>query len=408
MFRLAMPSISLLSKTNLQQDYHHSILISVLRGLAAMQVAAAHLRAQFYPGLRGLEDPSLAYQMLAFFTGFAHQAVVVFFLLSGWLVGGSLLNKVGERGAIISYAIDRFTRLWLVLIPAFLLTLLIGILTHEVNPGQFDFAHDNEYSAASFAGNLLGLQDMAVGRYGGNFALWSLANEFWYYVLFPLCVLGFACRAMPGRLAALAAAIVVCCLLTGSLVLYFSIWLLGVLFSRLRIDMNGASRGILVLVLLAVSVYFRLTGSNDLLTEESFWQDLAFSFLFMTMLASLQLRADASSLFTRAVKRTGDAFAAFSFTLYVIHVPLIFYFQYALAPLIGTKLSPHDWIHLGIYMLMLAGILTFAWLFHLPFEAQTSRVRSWIKALLLGRLQEEGAPRSDLIAGTSARPKSSG
>jgi peptidoglycan/LPS O-acetylase OafA/YrhL len=390
MFRPAMPSISLLAKTNLQQDHHHSIFISVLRGLAAIQVAAAHLRAQFYPGLRGMEDPSLAYQMLAFFTGFAHQAVVVFFLLSGWLVGGSLLNKLGERGAFISYTIDRFTRLWLVLIPAFLLTLLIGILTHEVNPTQFDFAHDNEYSVVSFAGNLFGLQDMAVGRYGGNFALWSLANEFWYYVLFPLCVLGFASRTMPLRLAALAAAIVLCCLLASSLVLYFTIWLLGVLFSRLRIDMNGAARGMLVLVLLAVSVYFRLIGSNDLLTEQSFWQDLAFSVLFMTLLASLQFRADASRLFTRALKRTGDVFAPFSFTLYVIHVPLIFYLQYALVPLIGTKLSPHDWMHLGMYMLMLAGILASAWLFYLPFEAQTGRVRGWIKSLVWGRVRQAG------------------
>lgn len=388
MFRPAMPSISLLAKTNLQQDYHHSIFISVLRGLAAIQVAAAHLRAQFYPGLRGMEDPSLAYQMLAFFTGFAHQAVVVFFLLSGWLVGGSLLNKLGERGAFISYTIDRFTRLWLVLIPAFLLTLLIGILTHEVNPAQVDFAHDNEYSVVSFAGNLFGLQDMAVGRYGGNFALWSLANEFWYYVLFPLCVLGFASRTMPLRLAALAAAIVLCCVLASSLVLYFTIWLLGVLFSRLRIDMNGAARGMLVLVLLAVSVYFRLIGSNDLLTEESFWQDLAFSVLFMTLLASLQFRADASRLFIRALKRTGDVFAPFSFTLYVIHVPLIFYLQYALVPLIGTKLSPHDWRHLGMYVLMLAGILASAWLFHLPFEAQTGRVRGWIKSLVWGRVRQ--------------------
>lgn len=337
-----------------------------------------------------MEDPSLAYQMLAFFTGFAHQAVVVFFLLSGWLVGGSLLNKLGERGAFISYTIDRFTRLWLVLIPAFLLTLLIGILTHEVNPAQVDFAHGNEYSVVSFAGNLFGLQDMAVGRYGGNFALWSLANEFWYYVLFPLCVLGFASRTMPLRLAALAAAIVLCCVLASSLVLYFTIWLLGVLFSRLRIDMNGAARGMLVLVLLAVSVYFRLIGSNDLLTEESFWQDLAFSVLFMTLLASLQFRADASRLFIRALKRTGDVFAPFSFTLYVIHVPLIFYLQYALVPLIGTKLSPHDWRHLGMYMLMLAGILASAWLFHLPFEAQTGRVRGWIKSLVWGRVRQAG------------------
>lgn len=385
MFRLAMPSITLLIKTNLQQDFHHSILISVLRGLAAIQVAAAHLRAQFYPGLRGMEDPALAYQVLAFFTGFAHQAVVVFFLLSGWLVGGSLLNKLGEKGAIASYAVDRVTRLWLVLIPAFLLTLLIGILTHEVNPTGFDFALDNEYSVAAFAGNLFGMQDAAVARFGGNFALWSLANEFWYYVLFPLCLLGLYKGKLRRRVAAVAASIVICGLLSGSLVLYFSIWLLGALFSRLRIDMGAAPRTVLVLVLLGVSVFFRLTGSNDLLTPNSFWQDLVFSLLFMTLLSSLQFHPNPSNRLVQGAKRAGPVFAAFSFTLYVVHVPLIFFFQIKLAPLIGTKLAPDDAVHMGIYATMLLVILLFAWLFHLPFEAQTNRVRGWIKGWMFNR-----------------------
>ena len=374
----------MLNKTNLQQDFHHTILISVLRGLAAIQVAAAHLRAQFYPGLRGMEDPAPAYQVLAFFTGFAHQAVVVFFLLSGWLVGGSLLNKCGEKGAIAAYAIDRATRLWIVLIPAFLLTLLIGIATQEVDPARFDFARENEYSIAAFAGNLFGLQDMAVGRFGGNFALWSLANEFWYYVLFPLCVLGFYKGILLRRVAAVVTALAICGLLSGSLVLYFSLWLLGALFSRLRIDMGAMRRAVLVLVLLGVSVLFRLTGSNDLLTPASFWQDVVFSVLFMTLLSSLQFRANPSGRLVQTAKMAGAAFAAFSFTLYVIHVPLIFLLQNKLAPLIGTKLAPDDAVHLGIYAIMLAAILLFAWLFHLPFEAQTYRVRRWIKGWLFG------------------------
>ncbi|MEJ7807407.1 MAG: hypothetical protein WKG03_15970, partial [Telluria sp.] len=67
------PRFHRLARTNLDQDHHHSILIAVLRGLAAVEVAAAHLRAQSFPGLKGLQDPMLWYQVLAFLTGFSHQ-----------------------------------------------------------------------------------------------------------------------------------------------------------------------------------------------------------------------------------------------------------------------------------------------------------------------------------------------
>ncbi|MDO8306586.1 acyltransferase family protein, partial [Herminiimonas sp.] len=199
-----MLSINFLSTTNLSGNTCHSLVISALRGLAALQVVAAHLRAQLYPGLKSVPDPALWYQALAFFTGFAHQAVVIFFLLSGWLVGGSLLNRLGQPDIMLPYAIDRITRLWIVLVPAFVLTLLLAILMDLVDPRRFDFASDNPWSVAAFAGNLFGLQDMAVPRFGGNFALWSLANETWYYIVFPLLLLPFTKASGLARGAALA------------------------------------------------------------------------------------------------------------------------------------------------------------------------------------------------------------
>ena len=64
-----LPQARILPRTNLSQGYNHSILIAVLRGLAAVEVDAAHLRAQVFPGLIGMQDPALWYQALAFFTG---------------------------------------------------------------------------------------------------------------------------------------------------------------------------------------------------------------------------------------------------------------------------------------------------------------------------------------------------
>lgn len=387
MFRHRMPRVILLQKTVQDPDSHHAILISLLRGLAAIQVVAAHLRAQIYPSLKGVVDPTAWYQALAFFTGFAHQAVVVFFLLSGWLVGGSLLNKLHEPRALTSYAIDRMTRMWIVLIPAFLLTLVIGAVGNVVNPAALSFAPENEYSMAAFIGNLFGLQDMAVPRFGGNFALWSLANEMWYYVLFPLLVLPFSGKTVVGRATALLIFMLAAWYLSGPIMLYLPVWLLGVAFSRVRIDASAGQRGVFILVLMALSVYFRLTGSNDKLEAESFVQDVVFSIAFLLVLSSLQFKADPSHWLVRIATAAGTRIAAFSFTLYVVHVPLLFLLRNLYAPLAQDDLSPHDLGHLGVYAAMLGLIVFLAFLFHLPFEAQTHSVRNWIKAALYSRGQ---------------------
>jgi peptidoglycan/LPS O-acetylase OafA/YrhL len=42
------------------------------------------------------------------------------------------------------------------------------------------------YTATTFVGNLAFLQTIAVPIFGTNGPMWSLANEFWYYLIFPL------------------------------------------------------------------------------------------------------------------------------------------------------------------------------------------------------------------------------
>jgi hypothetical protein len=44
-------------------------------------------------------------------------------------------------------------------------------------PSGINFSAANEFSALSFAGNLLGLQRVVLADFGGNYALWSLDNE---------------------------------------------------------------------------------------------------------------------------------------------------------------------------------------------------------------------------------------
>lgn len=386
MISVKNPKILLLAKTNLDPNSYHSILISLFRGLAALEVAAAHLRAQTMPSLRSLPDPNIWYQGLSFFTGFAHQAVLIFFVLSGWLVGGSLLNKMSDPKIMITYCIDRLSRLWIVLIPSFLVTIILGVLTGRIDPTVVDHSVNNEYSTRAFFGNLFGMQEFIVPDYGGNFALWSLSYEMAYYALFPLVLMAFAAKNPISRLISGTIAIVLSLHLTSAVLLYFSVWMLGVVFSRIRIDVDYLSRTMILAIFAAVAVYFRLTGKNDLFSEESFLQDLFLGLIFLLVLSSRQSLADIRVRRVRFFKKAGLFLSQFSFTLYVIHVPLLLYLKYLNGSLFGIdKLSPDNPMHFAIYFSMLAVIVLFSYFFYLLFEAQTGRLRRYIKGLILER-----------------------
>lgn len=380
-----MPKITILEKTNLQEDCWHSMLISLLRGLAALQVASAHLRAQAYPGFGTVENPPLLFQGLAFSTGFAYLAVIVFFVLSGWLVGGSFLNKLDSDRAFQHYAIDRVSRLWVVLVPTFVVVLLAGAALGMLDSTRMSFATSEPYSVSAFFGNMVGLQTIFVPEFGGNFPLWSLANETWYYVLFPLLVLVFRGRTTMARIAAVLAIVAIVQMLNGAIVLYFSIWLLGAAFSRVKIEAGKGLRWGLLLVLIGSAVYIRMKGRSDI-TPASYLQYLLFSLVFVLFLSSMQFKRPPNPLLD-PLDRIGRFFANFSFTLYVLHVPMIVVMMSFISSLYGIgQLSPHILSHYviyaGMYMLLVVG----AYCFYLPFEANTVRVRQWLKAQFLTRL----------------------
>lgn len=367
-------------------DHWHSILISLLRGFAAIQVAAAHLRGELFPGLSTLANPPLLYKGFAFATGFAHHAVLVFFVISGWLVGGSLLDKLRQPDAFSHYAIDRVTRLWTVLIPTFVLTLLFGHAAGVVGAPGIDFAAANDHSATAFAGNLVGLQTIVLPCFGNNFALWSLANETWYYVMFPLLVAICCARRRVARLACVAALAVLLAWLPAAILGYFAVWLLGAGFSRIRIDCGAAMRIVWMVLLAAVAVYYRVAGDMDSYDLTTLGPDLACSLVFLVLLSGMQFKAPAASRLAAPLARLGKAVSDFSFSLYVMHLPLLGLMVHWGRSRFGLRqLSPSEPLHYALYFGMLAMLLAGAWLTWRLFESQTYRLRRLAKRLLLQR-----------------------
>jgi len=393
---LTLPRVTFQRQGQFDEANWHSILISLLRGLAAFIVATAHLRAAMYPAVREVAGPPLWFQGLAFASGFAHQAVLVFFVISGWLVGGSLLNRIGEPRAIANYAVDRVTRLWTVLIPTFFLTMVFAIGTGAASPADFNLSPENPHSALTFAGNLVGLQGIVLPDFGLNFPLWSLANETWYYVLFPLLALACTARDNTLRLACGAALLALGFLLPTAIVGYFLVWLLGVAFSRIRIECGKGVRWGWALLLLAGAGYFRLTGELDAFELSTLGQDVVCSLLYLALLSSLQFRAPSTPLVQR-IGSTGKFFAEFSFSLYVLHVPVIGVLHYWVRTHLGVeRLSPFEPLHTALFFAMLAFILLAAYLSYLLFESRTYRIRTAIKKDMLRRQvpQSKGRPLS--------------
>ncbi|WP_426101972.1 acyltransferase family protein [Massilia sp. TSP1-1-2] len=375
--------LRLLSEKERGNDSWHLILIAAVRGLAALQVAAAHLRSEFFPSLRSLDHPALWYQALLFFTGFAHQAALVFFLISGYLVGGSLLDKLDQPDALKLYAIDRITRLWTVLIPAFVLILAFGIVTGTLAARHADFAPANPYSVAAFAGNLAGLQTISVPPFGNNAPLWSLSYTSWYYLLFPLLVLcvrpGRAGkRLLPGALLLLAAL-----WLPSPIVLYFSLWLLGAGFSRVRLECTALTRVVLLAALGTLCVTGRLTGSNEGLSTASYPSCLLLSVLFLLFLSSTVIKPNPDARLLAPLRAAAHCFSRFSFTLYVVHLPVLGMLGWLGVHLFDKRqLAPDSPANLGMYCAMLAMMVLFAYGFYRLFEARTCQGRRWLKGML--------------------------
>lgn len=222
----------------------HHPWFDIVRGVCALLVCAGHLRAVLVVEFSAIDQPSFWHQIFYALTGLGHQAVIVFFVLSGFFVGGAVL-KPGFDGR--RYAVARLARLWVVLLPCLLLTCWLDAVTRGLAPSILDGANQARWhsgpeagrydaGASTFLGNALFLQTVAVPVYGSNSPLWSLACEFWYYVLFPLLAvaLGWAGQgaATASRVLALAAAMALLSWLPADLIGGFAVWLMGTLAWR--------------------------------------------------------------------------------------------------------------------------------------------------------------------------------
>ena len=148
-------------KTRSKVPYNHAL--EGLRGLAALWVAYAHVFG-FERQLDPAYHPS---STLHLYSHAAHGGVLIFFALSGYVIG--LTNQAPfSRANALRYLLRRFIRLY----PIYAISIALAVL---VSP------HD---TWKTVIGNLLFLQVPVASLLSGNGVLWTLNYEVVYYLAF--------------------------------------------------------------------------------------------------------------------------------------------------------------------------------------------------------------------------------
>lgn len=90
-------------------------------------------------------------------TGMGHSAVLIFFALSGYLVGGTMLSRMlaGQFSAL-DYWSRRMVRLWIVVLPALALTGSLDGIAHLIaGPSAYDGSLSNQIVSLPKADSLV-------------------------------------------------------------------------------------------------------------------------------------------------------------------------------------------------------------------------------------------------------------
>ena len=203
-----------------------SVLLDLLRLAAATEVFLAHLPFASTQNWR----------WMTYFASAGHSAVIIFFVLSGYVISWSAQRD----GSVLRYGINRAARIYSVVIPAMFLCLFIDIAIPVSTQTPYQFLHPISYGILylTFSSEFWNLSETMFS----NPAFWSLSYEVWYYILFAVWYFGrprVRWLMLAGALA----------LVGPKIGLLFPLWLLGafVYYLHKRVSMGTwAARGLMI------------------------------------------------------------------------------------------------------------------------------------------------------------------
>lgn len=360
------------------------ILLDFVRGFAALLVCAGHLRAALFVDYSSADSVSYLSKMFYFLTGFGHQSVMVFFVLSGYLVGGSILYKKeifwGE------YLSKRIIRLWIVLVPALVFTYLIdsytrvldenvllGIYYSTINSGP---SVNTPYSSTfvTFFSNLLFLQNVNMPIFGSNGPLWSLSNEFWYYLLFPLLLVTFR-KGNRNKVIYLIVVGLLFYWLPIHILEGFVVWIFGVI--AFHVNRKGyLNKKLAPILFLMFGLALLISRAGGSMMPNQWVEDIIIGGLF-SLVISCQFRFENVN---KVIKKGILLLSDISYTLYLFHFPLVILIY---TMFFSKKQMEFSLGGLCVYIMIILCLLIVSYLFWFLFERNTWKLQKIAEGYLI-------------------------
>lgn len=304
-----------------------SVYLDLVRFLAALVVFIIHANYERFTG---------GIPILWRFSRLGNDAVMVFFVLSGFVIAYVVDTK--ER-SIKEFFVSRFARLYSVVLPALVFTVFLDGIG-----SQFEY-HDLYklwgYAADQpvlrvvsniFFVNQIWFFDI---RPFSNVPFWSIGYEFWYYVIFSICVY------LKGK-KKYVYLIFVLMFVGPKILILMPIWLMGVLAYKISLT-NKIPENIGWIAFVGTFVLYltyRTFGGYDLLFNytknllgEDLFNRLAWSKEFVTSyVVGIMIMVNFIGFSSISKRLSGicnfvgpaiTRLASYTFALYLLHYPLL-------------------------------------------------------------------------------------
>lgn len=350
-----------------------SIYLDLIRFLASVMVVIYH------SNIRLVTTEPLP------FSSHGHAAVIVFFVLSGYVISYIALTR---ENTPVEYWSSRLSRFYSLAIPAVLLTPLLDMAGQSLAPQFYGDATTHSMPGVRIVTSLLYLNEiwnLSIMSFS-NVPYWSLCYEMWYYVLFAIV-------AFTRGKARIALAAVTVLFLGPKIMVLAPLWLLGVVLHRYRPLSQLAAWQYWLLFLGSWPIYIlfqqhQLTelGSQMLrgLIGEKWHHQAAFSkFFIMDYPLALIIAANfigfrgIAHYFARpllACERPIRWIAGYTFSLYILHQPLLLFYAAVINGNPAGRLFYAEVV--GATLLTIGAIGAFT-------EQKRHLLKRWIRAQLL-------------------------
>jgi peptidoglycan/LPS O-acetylase OafA/YrhL len=330
--------------------------------------------------------------------------VLVFFLLSGFLITLSALQKRDRDDyTFVHYLVDRFCRIFVAYVPALV---FVAVVDRTLRPSPI-YPYGDTSSALTWIGNLFMLQeypafqvlyrlglparDWFIEAYGSGRPFWTVAIEWWIYLFFGyLAFVVLRRRCLTGRDVAV---LVFLCIVPlynamGGVGQCLSlVWAIGaavaVLWDRL-VRQNGARlvasrrQAAIWSVGVVLLSFLLLVGRTFAVPFKVY--DLQFAiFVAGTLFGTLFLLGFAPLTLPQAFRRAINCLADYSYSLYLTHYTVLIFFWVHMAD--PTHHDPR------MFTVVVVAANVFALVFAFLFERHHRMLARHAKAFMDRRLQ---------------------